>query len=160
MEFLDELLAKRKFVGKVEWIGIAVAGKAKMLVPESVELLAGKGIVGEHHFRENGGSNRQVTLIQYEHLPVIAAFLGRSDVSPLDLRRNILVSGINLASLKDVAFRIGDVGLKGTGKCPPCSRMETTLEPGGYAAMLGHGGITAVVETGGRICVGDSVVMQ
>jgi MOSC domain-containing protein YiiM len=37
--------------------------------------------------------------------------------------------------------------------------MEENLGPGGYAAMLGHGGITAIVRTPGSVKVGDAVTV-
>jgi MOSC domain-containing protein YiiM len=75
------------------------------------------------------------------------------------LRRNIVVSGINLQALKEQQFKIGEAVLFGTGNCPPCSRMEENLGPGGYCAMRGHGGITAYVLQPGKICLGDSVTL-
>lgn len=102
-------------------------------------------------------SKRQVTLIQFEHLAVVASLLGRAEVDPKVLRRNLAVSGINLLALKDRRFRVGEVILAGSGTCEPCSRMEENLGPGGYQAMRGHGGITARVLEGGTIHVGDIV---
>ena len=104
-------------------------------------------------------STRQVTLIQAEHLPVIAQLARVEAVDPLALRRNLVVSGINLLALKNAKLRIGDaVLLEVVGPCAPCSRMEEAVGPGGYAAMRGHGGMTARVLEGGPLAVGDAVV--
>ena len=103
---------------------------------------------------------RQVTLIQAEHLPVIAALAGLETVAPEHLRRNVVVSGLALLALKDRRFRIGDVLLEGTGECHPCSRMEEAFGPGGYNAVRGHGGITARVLEGGLIEVGGLLVPE
>ena len=159
MEILKELLSGRPVSGRVEWIGIAELRKAPLKVVGSAKLIEQFGIEGEHHGRLDGISQRQVTLIQKEHFPVIQSLLGYPElvVSAELLRRNIVVSGINLAALRHQTFRIGTAVLKGSGKCPPCSRMEENLGPGGYAAMLGHGGITAVVLQGGMISLNDEI---
>ena len=103
---------------------------------------------------------RQVTLIQAEHLPVIAALAGLETVAPEHLRRNVVVSGLALLALKDRRFRIEDVLLEGTGECHPCSRMEEAFGPGGYNAVRGHGGITARVLEGGLVEVGGLLVPE
>jgi MOSC domain-containing protein YiiM len=73
------------------------------------------------------------------------------------LRRNIVVAGINLTSLKQKQFRIGDVLLEGTIACAPCARMEENLGAGGFNAMRGHGGLCARVIEHGTIRTGDAV---
>ena len=98
-----------------------------------------------------------ITLIQKEHIDAVAAILRLDGIDPALLRRNIVVSGINLVALKQNEFRVGEVVLFGTGNCPPCSRMEENLGMGGYNAMRGHGGITAKVIAGGTIFLGDKV---
>lgn len=117
----------------------------------------GSGLVGDR-YRGDAESKRQVTLIQAEHLVVVGKLLGRRPIDPALLRRNLVVSGINLLALQRAKFQIGAIVLEGTGLCQPCSKMESTLGPGGYNAMRGHGGITARVITPGRISVGDEVV--
>ncbi len=151
---MQELLNNMPQVGKVEWIGVRPAKRAALEEVHSVKADTETGLQGDHY----GGSSgkRQVTLIQREHLEAVAAILGRA-VPPTLTRRNIVVSGINLLALKERRFRIGGVVLEGTGPCHPCSRMEENLGPGGYNAMLGHGGITARVVEGGTMAVGDSV---
>lgn len=156
MSEMDELTTKFPRPGRLEWIGIAGERRGAIEAVEEATVQAGTGIDGEHH-ATSGKSQRQVTLIQKEHLPAVAALLGRDAVSPELLRRNLVVSGINLVALKEQKFRIGDVLLEGTGPCAPCSLMEQNLGEGGYNAMRGHGGITAQVLEGGTIRVGDDV---
>jgi MOSC domain-containing protein YiiM len=103
-------------------------------------------------------SKRQVTLIQAEHLAVIAALLQRDAILPALLRRNIVVRGINLLALKTKTFRVGEALLEMSGLCHPCSKMETILGLGGYNALRGHGGITAKVVLSGLIKRGDKVL--
>lgn len=99
---------------------------------------------------------REVTLIQAEHVAVVGQLLGRP-VDYLLLRRNVLVSGVNLLSLLGRRFTVGGVELEATGVCDPCERMEEVLGEGGHAAMIGHGGVCAQVITPGVLAVGDVV---
>lgn len=157
MQTLEELATRFPRTGRLEWIGVSHRRLATIEPRTEATLQPDTGIDADHH-AAGGSEKRQVTLIQQEHLPVIAALLGLSGVTPEQLRRNLLVSGINLLALKSCRFRIGEVLLEGTGPCVPCSRMEENLGPGGYNATLGHGGITARVLEGGTIRVGDAVV--
>ena len=152
---LQELFDTLPQVGKLQWIGIRPARKAPMIKPESVEAVAGRGLLGDRYNSKNG--RRQITLIQGEHLPAIASMLGRDVIAPELLRRNLVVTGINLLALKDKQFRVGSTLLEYTGLCHPCSAMEVTFGAGGYNAVRGHGGITARILESGIIAVGDAV---
>lgn len=144
--------------GRVEWIGIRPVRKAPLKTVSEVDVSEEKGLVGDHYSGKSG--NRHVTLIQAEHLPVVAALTGHDDIDPGLLRRNIVISGLNLLALKDHKIQIGEsVLLEITGLCHPCSRMETNLGPGGYNAMRGHGGLTARVLQGGTIRREDAVTV-
>ena len=111
------------------------------------------GLTGDHRARPG---KRAVTLIQAEHLPVIASLAG-TDVTPEMLRRNLVVSGLNLSALRDREITIGPARLRLITPCAPCSRMEAILGPGGYNAMRGHGGWCAEVLEGGDVAVGIPV---
>jgi len=154
---MKQLQRSERGAGRLDWIGLSPRRREPLQVVESAEVRVGTGLVGDHHAR-GGGTEREVTLIQAEHLPVIAAILGRDEVHPGELRRNLVVSGLVLQSVKKFRFRIGAVLLQGTGDCHPCSRMQENLGPGGYAAMAGHGGLLAKVLTPGTIRLGDPVV--
>lgn len=157
MKPLRERLLEVPQIGTLTWIGARPEHGAEMRELLEAELIAGRGLQGDVAARGRVGGNRQVTLVQAEHLPVLGAFTGGA-VEPRQLRRNLLVSGINLVALSKLEFRIGDeVVLQGTGACAPCSKMDQTLGEGGFQAMRGHGGITARVLHGGTVRIGDRV---
>lgn len=153
METIEELTGRFPRSGRVEWIGLRPARLAPVVSVANARALH-TGLEGDH--REKEGM-RAVTLIQYEHLPAIAALAGLSEIDPALLRRNLAVSGINLLALKGRMFRVGRAVLKGTDICAPCSRMEAALGPGGYNAMRGHGGLCAAVIEEGEIKVGSEI---
>ena len=179
---MQELRTTFPHAGRLEWIGLREARRAPVRSVPEVEVHPLVGLIGDHgrtappRLRAltgapgetpvsgaaapipGGPGRRQVTLLQAEHLPVIAALAGLETVRPEQLRRNLLIGGIPLLALKDARFRVGEVVLEGTGECHPCSRMEETLGEGGYNAVRGHGGLTARVISGGVIRVGDPVV--
>ncbi|MCB9283370.1 MAG: MOSC domain-containing protein [Lewinellaceae bacterium] len=142
--------------GKLDWIGLRPGRREPVVPAEEATVDLDEGLIGDHYSKKGG--DRQVTLIQAEHLQGVAGMLHREHVDPSLTRRNLLISGLNLLALQDARFRIGDsVILETTGQCHPCSRMEENLGPGGYQAMRGHGGLTARVVQGGIIRLGDEV---
>ena len=151
---LKQLMDNLPQTGKVEWLSIRPQKKQALSIVESVEVCQ-RGLQNDHYAGRSG--NRSVTLIQKEHIDAIALMLHREAIAPEILRRNIVVSGINLLALKGRKFSIGTAVLKMTGLCHPCSRMEEALGDGGYNAMRGHGGITACVVSKGIIKLHDRV---
>ena len=143
--------------GEVVWIGLRPERRAPMTEVDQAEAVEGKGLTGDHFSGFTTGK-RGVTFFQYEHLSAISAYLGRI-IGPEQLRRNVVVKGINLVLLKDAQFTVGNVKVEGTGICAPCSRMEEQLGFGGFNALRGHGGITARITSTGTIRVGDAVVL-
>ena len=153
---LARLLSAPARPGIVRWIGVRPDRRAPMVSLDEAVLDPATGLAGDRYGGRPGG-HRQVTLIQTEHLPAIAAFLGLEAVTPNQVRRNIVVSGINLLALKGRSVQVGEAVLAVTGECHPCSRIEEALGPGGYNAVRGHGGVTARVVAGGTVRVGDAV---
>lgn len=154
---LDKLLNTLPQAGAVEWIGVRPARRENLVEMHSVKAVAGAGLEGDRYSGSSG--KRGVTLVQQEHLSAIASMLHIDEVHPQQLRRNIVVSGVNLLALKDKQFDIGSARLEYTGLCHPCSRMEETFGEGGYNAVRGHGGITARVIKTGEIRKGDELTV-
>ena len=152
--------------GKLDAIYLRPARSVACNQPSTAIAIAGLGLQDDRTSfvasRNSFGSNRQVTLIQAEHITELEKLLNK----PIDaavLRRNLVVSGINLLAakslFKDEPMRliIGNVELEITGLCEPCSKMESVLGKGAYNAMRGHGGVTAKVIIGGNLTLGDAV---
>ncbi len=152
---LAELMNTLPQQGTLHWIGLRPARREALLTPRDCMASTSEGLVGDRYAGRSG--QRQVTLLQREHLEVIGSLLGGTTVDPASLRRNLVVSGVNLLALKGRTFGIGAAVLEHTGACHPCSFMEAQLGPGGYNAIRGHGGITARVIRDGLMKIGDPV---
>ena len=155
---LHELMTTHARPGRVVWIGLRTERRGPVRAVDGARVEA-EGLVGDHRARPG---KRAVTLMQAEHLPVIAALAGHEggdawDLAPERLRRNVLVAGLNVLALRAATFRCGTAVLRGTGICAPCSRMTEELGPGGYNAVRGHGGILAEVLEPGELAIGDAI---
>jgi len=164
---LRDLVVRFTSIGRVEAIVLRPSRRGPAVFAQQALAEPGRGLTGDHRSQrlrtDEVGTQREITLIQHEHLPLIAAWCGLSHVDPRGLRRNRVVSGVNLiaghALFADLAlvWRVGqEVRIEITGACAPCSRMEAELGPGGYNTLRGHGGVTARLIRGGPVRVGDA----
>ena len=162
---LRALTARFPRAGRLELILLRPQRGAPMLSVPHAHALVGRGLEGDRSAAGAAGGKRQVTLLQAEHLGVLASLTDQDQVDAALLRRNLVVRGLNLLAartlFKDLPLLLcigAEVRLEITGPCEPCSLMEAALGPGGYNAMRGHGGLTARVLAGGSLRVGDAVV--
>jgi MOSC domain-containing protein YiiM len=164
MTDLHALVREFPFAGRLDAIFLRPARGRAAIRAHSCDAIENLGLVGDRATLGRGGGTRQVTLLQAEHLPVVAALLRQGDVDPALLRRNLVISGLNLLAARSI-FRnqplhllLGpQVVLEVTGPCEPCSKMEECLGAGAYNALRGHSGMTARVVRGGSLSVGQEV---
>ena len=146
-------MARSAQAGRVEEIYLRPERRMPVMRVESCDVTI-DGLSGDH--AKEG--KRSVTLIQAEHIPVVQTLIGSDfPLDPSVLRRNILVSGLNLLGFRHKRLLIGTAEIEIAGPCPPCSRMEEVLGFGGYTAMRGHGGVYAQVISEGHFRIGDTV---
>ena len=155
--FLEKL--RREIApGTLEWIGLRTERRGEIKIVESAQALVSLGLEGDHRCLKSPGSARQVTIISREYIHQIARQLGKDSIDPELLRRNLVISGMNLNLLRFQCLQIGEAILETSALCDPCSRMDENLGTGGAAAMFGYGGLCAKVVKGGLIQLGDAVV--
>jgi len=168
---LRELTQHYRDLGRLEAIYLRPDRAVPVVSSQEAYAEVGRGLIGDRRSARSrlgdAAQKREITLLQAEHLPAIAAWMGAPSIDASRLRRNLVISGLNLLAMralwKDVSLQwcIGEeVILQVTGSCDPCSRMETELGHGGYNAMRGHGGVTARLISGGSLRVGDAVRLR
>lgn len=131
---------------------------------EQVEVVAGKGIVGDRFFGKAAHMDAAVTLMAVEALESIAAELEAAPFDPLLARRNVVLRGAQLAPLVGEEFTLesggGSVTLRGGRQAHPCAWMDRMLAPGAHAAMRGRGGIRCQPLTGGILRRGPATLLS
>ena len=137
-----------------------VAG-GKMEEVDSVQALAGAGLVGDRYSTGAGSFNRkQVGRRQVSFINSI--FFKDSGFEYAESRRNIVTQGVELMWLIGREFRVGEALFRGQHYCDPCLR-PTRLsgkERKFLEAFLDRGGLVAEIIESGTIRKGDSVVIN
>lgn len=131
---------------------------------ERVELVAGKGVVGDRFFGKAAHLDAAVTLIAVEALEEIAALLGAGPFDPLLTRRDVVIRGAQLAPLIGGDFALESRGelvqLRAGRPAHPCAWMDQMLAPGAHAAMRGRGGVRCQPLSDGTLHRGPAVLVS
>jgi MOSC domain-containing protein YiiM len=80
------------------------------------------------------------------------------DIAPGLSRRNIVTRGVALNHLVEREFTVGEVILRGTRLCEPCSHLERLTRRGVLRGLIHRGGLRAEIVSGGMIQIGDGIV--
>jgi len=116
---------------------------------ESVECVAGRGLRGDRYFDHKENYKGQVTLFAQEVFDELCRALSLPEARPAALRRNLLVSGIDLNELIGRQFDLQGVRLEGTEECKPCYWMDEALGPGAHEWLKGRGGLRCRILSDG-----------
>jgi hypothetical protein len=127
------------------------AGETPMTELESIECVAGKGIVGDRFFGFKEDYKGQVTFFSHEVYERLCAQFQITDLPPSIFRRNIITRGVDLNTLIGQEFEIQGVRFLGTQESTPCYWMNQAFAEGAEDAMKGHGGLRAKILRGGML---------
>ena len=124
-------------------------------VPQ-IECVAGHGIRGDRFFDYRDDYKGQITFFSAEVFAELARAFRLTNKSAGALRRNVIVSGIELNELIGLDFKVQGVRFLGTAHCKPCYWMDTAIAPGAETFLAGRGGLRAKILTNGMIGIGDA----
>ncbi|WP_224044882.1 MOSC domain-containing protein [Paraburkholderia unamae] len=148
--------------GRVEALHLCPRAFLPMRAFERIELLAGKGIVGDRYMNESGfyshkpEEGRQVTLFEAEALEAIWRDHGIR-FGPEEHRRNVTVRGVPLNTLVGQRFWLGETLLEATRLSVPCRHIEEVTGKPVFDAMVGRSGLNCRILKGGFVRLGDPV---
>lgn len=132
--------------GTVVDIRLNIAKGQPMRVVQSVQVSAGEGLVGDRHAKK--GSSRQILLLDQ-------SVLERHSLQPGQLRENITVRGVDLASLNEGdSLSLGDIEFTVGELCDPCENMDA-IHPGMQESIHGERGLFLTPVGEGMLSVGD-----
>ena len=119
-----------------------------------IECDAGRGIRGDRFYDYKADYKGQITFFAQEVFDGLHAAFPHVRKSPGALRRNVIVSGINLNSLIGEEFELQRLRFVGTAHCRPCYWLDQAFAPGAEAWLKGNGGLRAQILTSGTLRVG------
>jgi MOSC domain-containing protein YiiM len=121
-----------------------------------IECVAGHGIRGDRFFDYRDNYKGQITLFSREVFDLMSGTFGLMNKSPGVLRRNLIVSGIELNELIGADFTVQGVQFRGTAHCKPCYWMNTAVAPGAEEFLANRGGLRARILSDGRVRLGEA----
>ena len=126
-----------------------------------VSALSGRGLEGDRYLVAEGAEHDpagEITLIAIEGIERAAEEAGL-ELSPADMRRNIVTRGVDLASLIGKRFCVGEAELQALADNPPCRHLQDLAGKPLLKPMIEHGGVRGCIVRSGTIRVGDPVRM-
>jgi MOSC domain-containing protein YiiM len=126
------------------------AGEHPVNAARRIECVAGHGIRGDRFFNYKPDYKGQITFFSEEVFEALRRELDLRQPQPSALRRNVVLRGVDLASLIGQEFEIQGLRFAGTEECRPCHWMNQALGHDGAEEWLkGRGGLRARVLTDG-----------
>ena len=140
-------------------IGIAKNNSQKIQGVKEINLIAGKGIASDYHFKDSNDPYNQLSLIESENIDYYNKKFNLN-IPYLSFRRNIVTKGIRLNDLIGKKILIGQIEVKGINLCRPCKHLEQTLGQNNIIKeFLRKGGLRCEILNSGKISINDKITL-
>ena len=144
-------------ISKVFKIGICKKNSQKIDEISEIEVLSGKGILGDRHFHDYNNYKGQITLIEKENIDYYNNKY-KNKIPYIDFRRNIVTEGIELNSLVKKEIEIGTIKILPYELCRPCVHLEQMVSGKDIIKeFLRRGGLRCEVLVSGKAKIGDKI---
>ena len=146
-------------MSQVIQIGIHTSKGDEVRAIDKVEAFKGMGLVNNRHFKENNEKKCQITLIEIENINYYNK-ISKTQIPPINFRRNIVTFGIRLNELLNREFYIGKVRVKAHDLCRPCKYLQELLKQNNIIKEFLHkGGLRCEILSSGKIRIGDKITL-
>tara|TARA_B100001063_G_C16290122_1_gene323370 strand:- start:62 stop:505 length:444 start_codon:yes stop_codon:yes gene_type:complete len=138
-------------------IGLTKDHNKDIIETNEINLIAGKGVIGDRHFKDYNDPLNQLSIIESENIDEYNLKY-KLDIPYLNFRRNIVTKGIKLNDLVEKKILIGSVKLEVIDLCRPCRHLSEKL--GRFDIIkefLRKGGIRCQILNDGKISLSDQI---
>ena len=144
-------------MGRVVQIGITASKGSQIIDVKEIKALKGKGVAKDRHYKEDNHRACQITLIEIENINQYNKDF-KTNISPINFRRNIITENISLNELVGKEFFIGNVKVKAHDLCRPCKHLQDSLKQKNIIKeFMLKGGLRCEILSDGNISIGDII---
>ena len=138
-------------------IGITKNHNQEIIEVNKINLIAGKGIVGDRYFKDYNDPFNQLSIIESENIDEYN-LKNKLNIPYLNFRRNIITKGIKLNNLLEKKIKIGSIELEVIDLCRPCRHLSEKLNKNDIIKeFLRKGGIRCQIINNGKISLKDKI---
>ena len=144
-------------MSKIIRIGFTEDHNKEIIETSEIDLIAGKGIVKDRHFKDYNDPLNQLSIIESENIDEYN-LKNKLNIPYLNFRRNIVTRGIKLNDLVGKKISIGAVKLEVLDLCRPCRHLSEKLGRNDIIKeFLRKGGIRCQIMNNGKISLNNKI---
>ena len=144
-------------MSKIIKIGFTKDHNKEIIETSEIDLIAGKGIVNDRHFKDYNDPLNQLSIIESENIDEYN-LKNKLNIPYLNFRRNIVTKGIKLNDLVGKKISVGSVKLEVLDLCRPCRHLSEKLGRNDIIKeFLRKGGIRCQIMNDGKISLNNKI---